>query len=457
MRQRLGWAAVGGFVVMLFMGTAWPGVKDWQRGVMVTESDLDTYVSQALLHLKEVLGSIEGFFSGVQLRTHPDGDKAASQVCLLAADMIILTGGLGVADWPVLCADITLSGPGGLDDGAEAASTNYEIHAIRKSSDGTRAIMLHRSRDLFLDESQTGTTAGSVALRDNAARTSVAQGFIPSESKPFTLACVQLNKTGSPTGQTWLTLESDSGGSPGAELAKSDMLNTSGFIAAAGWAWACFPFREPYTMTATTQYHLRVQGNFAVSGANYVSIRTAGSGVYANGQIKTFDGVSTWTGAADDAVFTVNVVRNETDLVYPSGYDQSALIGYVYNNGSSDFIAFEARDKKVTPLENTAVYSGCGTCGTVGPTTVVTVPYRPVKLWFSARMGASGTTVLMAPFPAGYSIASASTPRTGGSVKYVGANNTTIDSLGPIHTDYNQVYTVNDNSTIAVDISSWEW
>ena len=74
-----------------------------------------------------------------------------------------------VATWDDLSAVITTAGAGGLDTGSEAASTWYEIYAIRKSSDGTKNLLLHRAKDYFLDESQTTSNNALTLNRVSAA------------------------------------------------------------------------------------------------------------------------------------------------------------------------------------------------------------------------------------------------------------------------------------------------
>src|SRR3989338_7937192 len=115
-------------------------------------------------------------FKGLSLRTSPNADVAATTVVLDHADEIVMDTGNRVATWDDLSAIITTSGAGGLNTGAEAASTWYEIYAIRKSSDGTKNLLLHRAKDYFLDEDQSTSDASSEEIRKSSTtRTSVAQ------------------------------------------------------------------------------------------------------------------------------------------------------------------------------------------------------------------------------------------------------------------------------------------
>jgi hypothetical protein len=431
---------------------AWTTPRTWVLGELVTETILNEHIRDNFDAVRASQQSIGGFFRGLKLRTHPDADLSATKVMLEGADSILLNDGQGVKDWPVLTADISLPGAGGLDAGTELALQWYEIYAIRKSSDGTRNLLLHRAPDILTDETQL-TTGSFVALRDASARTSVAQGFKTDESSPVVRMSVQLQRVGSPTGQVYLTLESDVAGSPSAILATSDKLDIS-VVLTSGMQWLEFVFRTPYTVTAGTQYHLRVNGTWTVSGANYAKVGTAGSDAYpTRGQIKTFDGASTWTGVVDDATFSVHVLRNTTAVTMPTGYDQSALIGYVYNNGSSNFHEFEARDRRVLPLGSRNIYNAAVT--TQSPIDLrAFVPPRQLTLWCIADVG-SGTIVSVSPLPNGYQAASASAPRVGGSAKIKAANNH-IEALAGIHVIHQTAYTVTDGTALLY-VGEWEW
>jgi hypothetical protein len=100
-------------------------------------------------------GGAAGVFRGLHLRTSPNADVAATTVTLLRADEIVSDDGYPWSVTTPLSAVISSSGAGGLDTGAEAASTWYEIYAIRKSSDGTKNLLLHKAPTFSLDQSQT--------------------------------------------------------------------------------------------------------------------------------------------------------------------------------------------------------------------------------------------------------------------------------------------------------------
>lgn len=286
-------------------------------------------------------------FRGLSLQTHPDNDKALAQVRLIHADAIVMDDGQEISSWDNLDANIAASGAGGLDTGSEAASTWYEVYAIYNGT--TKNIMLHRAKDYFLDETwdQSGGTTedGQHLLRDATARTKLAQGFKVDTAGPMQFIDVKVAKVGTPTGNFWFTLEANSGGVPSnTPLATSDkydvarLTTTSTFIR--------LPFRVPASLSAATQYHLVLQGDFTVSASNHMLWRAdTTAATYANGSKAAYDG-TTWTSDTDDDfLFKVYITRNDVAVTMPSGYTQKALLGYVYNNASSNFKHFWQKDR----------------------------------------------------------------------------------------------------------------
>ena len=290
-------------------------------------------------------------FRGLTVRTSPDADLAAANVFLDHADEIVMQDGVSVSDWNDLTANIAVSGAGGLDTGSEGASRWYSIHAIRKSSDGTKNLLLHRAKNYLLDESST-TTGGTTPLRTASSETAMAQTFDTDVTGPGVMADVTLAKVGSPTGQIWLSIYATSAGLPtGAALKTSDKLDVS-LISTTAQAIR-FIFRDPQTLTAGTTYALAVESTFTISGVNYVNITRSTTDVYAAGQWCAYNGTS-WSGSGVDAWFKVYVTENDTALTMPSGYDQYAQVGWVYNNSSSNFQTFSALDRNVMQVRQTA-------------------------------------------------------------------------------------------------------
>ena len=290
-------------------------------------------------------------FRGLSLRTSHDSSNANTQIVLVHADEIVVTDGTRakrVTPTDLLTCNTGIIGAGGMEV-TRANSTWNRIYFIRKSTDGTQALFASRAKDYFSDTSQV-TNDSNGSLRLDAARTKLDQGFQLATAGKVEFIQASLFKTASPVGNYWFTIEADvSGNASGTALATSDKYDVSRLSTAA--ALVRLPFRTPATLSATTQYHLVLQADFAISGTNYMSwtYKTA-TNPYANGIAKQFDG-SLWTGYAgiltSDFNFNVFVTRNDAAPVLPSGYDQKCHIGWFYIDAFGSNKRFLAQDKQI--------------------------------------------------------------------------------------------------------------
>lgn len=285
-------------------------------------------------------------FRGLVLGVHPDFDLSARTIYLTHADAIVMHDGVEIRDWNNLSMDLSASGAGGLDTGTELASTWYEIYAIRKISDGTRALLGHRCKDYVGDQDSSTSENTQIALRDNSVRTKLAQGMKFTTAGPLTFLDLKLAKVGNPNGQIWVTLEANSGGVPSnSPIATSDKYDCAGITSTTGWVR--IPFRLPYSVSVATQYHLVLQGNYTITGSAYILWYATTLNTYANGTQATYDG-ATWTAtASNDFMIRAYIERNNVALTMPTGYDQYALIGYAYNGSGSNLKRFKQRDRTV--------------------------------------------------------------------------------------------------------------
>lgn len=289
--------------------------------------------------------SLSQSFRGLAMQTHPDSDKVFSQVLLLHADAITMDDGQEIKTWDMLACDFTASGAGGLDTGAETASVWYELYAIYNPTTATKKLMAHRAKDWFLDQDASAGDDGAVALRDAAARTKLAQGFKTTNAGLVEFVDIKVLKTGAPVGNFWLTIEANNAGVPsGTPLATSDKFDVSRLQTAA--MTLRIPFRTPVSLSAATQYHLVLQGDFTIGAADMSWRADTTAPTYANGTAATFDG-ATWTAdAAKDFTFKLYVTRNDVAVTMPSGYTQKALVGYAYNDASSNLVRFRQANRK---------------------------------------------------------------------------------------------------------------
>jgi hypothetical protein len=105
-----------------------------------------------------------------------------------------------------------------------------------------------------------------------------------------------------------------------------------------------------------------VKGNYTISTTNHIRLAAANSDAYATrGEAKRFDGtnwvntdVTGFDANPGDLQFRIYVTRNDTALTLPSGYTQWAQIGWVINDGLSDFVGFSATDRLLRFMDQLA-------------------------------------------------------------------------------------------------------
>lgn len=300
-------------------------------------------------------------FNGLQLQTHRDSDLAPSQVELVTVDYIEMDDGTVLRndsnEWSGKLADITVSGAGGLDTGTENSGEWYEIYAIAKE-DGTRNLLLHESKLWAINTNSVAEDAdqGIRSAVDNST-VKVAQGF-KSGSGVVKFIEAKLKKVGSPTGKIYFTIETDNAGKPsGSAVATTYAFDVSKLSTTA--TELRFPIKSSATLNGgATQYHIVAQGTWAVSATDYVAWRMDGSAAaYASGSKALFDSdTSTWTLDTDDDMwFQLGLESSNASVTMPSGYTKKCLLGWVYNDGSSNFVPFTQYQKswRFTRLNST--------------------------------------------------------------------------------------------------------
>ncbi len=340
---------------------AWVSPSNRTTGTLITAAiwNQDVVANPIALYANHV----QQVFRGLQVRTHPDSDSWKTKVMLVHADEIVFDDGTRIAaGLDRLVADITVAGAGGLDTGAEGASRWYEAYCIRKSSDGTLNLLLHRAKDWTSDTSFLTASDATRALRllTATATDKLAQGVQFANSKPVPFIDIYLATNTTPVaGNIWLTLESDTAGSPsGVALATSDKLDGS-LVSAVGQQLVRFAFRTPYTVTATTQYHVVLQGDYTRSDTVTILWYGVAAGGYANGSGKQYNGAA-WAAATGVGDFRFNAYTelNNVAVTMPAGYNQKCLVGSVRNDGGSDFVPFIAIDRDVKYRDPSALVSG---------------------------------------------------------------------------------------------------
>jgi hypothetical protein len=203
----------------------------------------------------------------------------------------------------------------------------------------------------------------------------------------------QLIKVGSPTGKIWFTIETDSAGKPsGTAVATSQSydvarLSTTSMLIR-------IPMKSSEVLSAIpTQYHLVAQGSWTISATNYVGWRMDGSAAsYTLGSKALYDSdTATWTtDTDDDMIFSIGAESSDSAVTMPTGYTKKCFLGWVFNDGSSNFIPFlqVGRSNRVAVITGDA----CRVWSPTGSAEIVNLnQFLPPRHIIKATVGLGGT------------------------------------------------------------------
>lgn len=148
-------------------------------------------------------------------------------------------------------------------------------------------------------------------FRYATANTQVGQGFIACTTGTCTKIRLWLKKVGSPTGNINVEIQTDSSGVPsGTAVSNGTSSNVDVSTLETTYGWIEFTFSTNPSLTAETQYHVVIQGDFTISTSNYVHWGSDDYDViYSDGSMSVYDAV-TWTADSNyDACFEVYVTN----------------------------------------------------------------------------------------------------------------------------------------------------
>jgi len=323
-------------------------------------------------------------FRGV-VRSHPDSDSVNTKI---RADLEMVTTNDGHYYAPAqgLIFDKSVTGSIGGMQAAAVNSTWNKLYYLRKRSDGSEGLWGVRAKNYLADTSFTTARDASRALRllTSTATDRLAQGiqFVTGGKHEF--LDVELVRAGSVSGNIWFSIQADSAGNPsGTPLATTDKYNASRIPTAN--TIIRIPFRTPFTASASTQYHLVMEGDYAKSDTVFISWRGVAAGGYANGSGKQYNG-SAWSAATGvgDFYFVAYTTQNDTALSAPAGYDQFVQIGWLYIDENGNIKRFVAHDRHISTSGASAWSLGSLGAGlTFADLSTFLPPIHPL-VWFTA-------------------------------------------------------------------------
>lgn len=295
---------------------------------------------------------------GLSIGTAISNQLSQTHVQLVSVDEVVMDDGTRTTTgWNGLTASIRsnveVSGIGYLDTGVVRAQTCYEIWGVRSSSNGAQGLVLHRAVERFVDVSFKPATSSQRRINYalGVGFTTVinaAQSFISTNTGPLTSIELTVQRTGSPVGNCWITLEANTalGNASGEPLATSRYMD-------AGRMPTDTPLfggrvRFVFDTTANVVSGNSYWGVFHVdyprasfgANENYISLSGIAGNSYANGTAKQFSAnTNTWQSAnasspaVGDFYIKTFVESFNTDLLMPTGYDQRCLLSYTSTSG----------------------------------------------------------------------------------------------------------------------------
>jgi len=193
--------------------------------------------------------------------------------------------------------------------------------------------------------------------RDVTANTNISQGFKPNTSSTVTKVRLWLKKTGAPTGNITISIETDTAGVPsGTSVTNGDSQNVDVTTLTTGYGWVTFTFAANPTLVAGTQYHIVLQGSFAISPTACVSWGADNYDViYPSGSMSLYGG-ATWT---------AQTLYKACFEVYITG-GLSGTIGYGTFDFSSKNMILGAFGTTLYKMDKSAVGTPDGTWDSLG-------------------------------------------------------------------------------------------
>lgn len=155
-----------------------------------------------------------------------------------------------------------------------------------------------------LDQQYNPTTDANFVLRFSTSNgVKLAQSFTPSVTAPVGRVSLKLKKTNAPTGNIWVSIQSNSGGNPSGAII-SQSVNVDVSTLSTSFGTINFDFLGGTQLVAGTLYWIVLEGDYAFSPSVYAEWATKAVGVYSGGEWKANNGTD-WAqfGAGIDSWF----------------------------------------------------------------------------------------------------------------------------------------------------------
>jgi len=367
-----------------------------------TDGQLLTVFGSAAKKMQWTTPVVASTASQLSIGTHYHPTLKFSQILLDHADGIIMDDGESVANWDNLTADLDVSGSGGLDSSStKLPDTWYEVWAIRNSTTGQRALLLHQMLKRTLDQSYFGAAGqgsqllgyGNPNLTDPLERfiTKVSQSFKPSLTgilRAVTLVGTVTAGTNPATdGNIWCTIEGvdGTGNADGDIWGTSRTIHSNNFNQQSQSASMHFVFDTNINVTPGTEMCVVIHEDWVINATSVAGggLQLSGnSGPLGPGQSRwmanvgynaggtyspyinigfgdcraynvetgrwSLSGNNSGFGGFSDLTFKTYIENTTGNRVLPAGYDSTSLVSYARTNASSKFKEYHQKNRIAT-------------------------------------------------------------------------------------------------------------
>ena len=153
-----------------------------------------------------------------------------------------------------------------------AASLDLDYMEYANDAAAQAAYVTNAVETATLDQSYTKTPNSQSAVKYDNTYYYVSQSFIPSVTATMPQLILKLFRNGTPTGNIWVEIETDSSNKPSnttvtnGTSANIDVTTISNI----DYTEYTFTFATPPSLTASTQYHIVLKGDYSNSTSNFI-------------------------------------------------------------------------------------------------------------------------------------------------------------------------------------------
>jgi hypothetical protein len=125
---------------------------------------------------------------------------------------------------------------------------------------------------LVIDQSNTAASVSFTSLRFSASFEKIGIQFVPTVSTDVIEVHLNLKKTGTPTGNIWVEVWTDTGSNAPNAITGSASANVDVSTIPGSETETTFTFAAGTAVTASTKYWIVVRGSYTINGTDYAQV-----------------------------------------------------------------------------------------------------------------------------------------------------------------------------------------